>query len=204
MHSGAARIDESSTIAELRRRGRQGKAVPAGMLGALTVVCWAVWIYLVLPLVSLVLWAAGVQLFVKQNRAGSYDALAQTLLSYSSVLAVMVGLLAIWIFWNVARYSGTLDRRTAKRSEVTSLEVWKHFRLDQSIGGSLRQARAIRLDLDREGSVVVVAPVRGSAARPDREARVAGHQPRSYVVVDEGADTVGTRVREVEEVVEVR
>ena len=53
MPSGAARIDDASTIAELRRRGARGKPLPAGMLGALTVVCWAVWIYLVLPLLSL-------------------------------------------------------------------------------------------------------------------------------------------------------
>jgi biofilm PGA synthesis protein PgaD len=197
MLSGAARIGESSTIAELRRRGARAKPVPAGMLGALTVACWAVWIYLVLPLVSLFLWVSGVKIFVRENPAGSYRALAQTLLSYSSVLVVLVGLLAIWIFWNVARYAGKLDRRTVKRPEVTSLEVSRRFRLDDSIGQPLRAARAIRVDLDRDGCVMVLGgldgPTRVALARPGAEVvvgdrtRAAGRAPGPPLLTAEHA-----------------
>ena len=126
MSSGAARIDEASTIEALRRRGTRVRPVPAGMLGALTVACWAVWIYLVLPLVSLVLWVAGVQLFVRESAGKSYGVLMRTLLSYSAVLVVLVGLLALWILWNVARYGGKLDRRYEGRGLLRNLfwAIW--------------------------------------------------------------------------------
>ena len=206
MPSGAARIDDASTIAELRRRGARGKPLPAGMLGALTVVCWAVWIYLVLPLLSLFLWVTGVRLFVRENPVASYHALAATLLAYSSTLVILVGLLAIWIFWNVARYAGKLDRRTVKRPEVANAEVWKSFRLDASIGHSLREARSMRVDLDRDGCLVVVAEGKtaGSNGRRDPPRRVLLEQPRAQAVVHERADAIRPRVREVKEVVKER
>ena len=206
MRSGAARIGEASTITELRRRGSRGKPVPAGMLGALTVVCWAVWIYLVLPLVSLFLWVSGVKLFVDENPAGSYRALAETLLSYSSVLVVLVGLLTIWIFWNVARYAGKLDRRTVKRPEAANAAVWKSFRLDASIGQSLRAARSMRVDLDREGCLVVLADAATarSNGRRDSPRRILLEQPRAQPIVHDRADAIRPRVREVKEVVKER
>jgi len=206
MPSGAARIDDASTIAELRRRGARGKPLPAGMLGALTVVCWAVWIYLVLPLLSLFLWVTGVRLFARENPAVSYHALAATLLAYSSTLVILVGLLAIWIFWNVARYAGKLDRRTVKRPEAANAEVWKSFRLDASIGQSLRAARSMRVDLDRDGCLVVVADGRtaGSNGRRDSPRRVLLEQPRAQAVVHDRADAIRPRVREVKEVVKER
>ena len=206
MSSGAARIDEASTIEALRRRGSRVRPVPAGMLGALTVACWAVWIYLVLPLVSLVLWAAGVQLFVRETARTSYVALVKTLLSYSSVLVVLVGLLALWILWNVARYGGKLDRRTVKRPLVTSSEVWRSFRLDEGIGDPLRSARSLRLDLDRDGRVLVLADRQRepSARGPHRGNGGALVQPGPQAVVDDRRHLVGAGVGEVEEVVEVR
>jgi poly-beta-1,6-N-acetyl-D-glucosamine biosynthesis protein PgaD len=163
MRSGVALIDEASTIEAMRERRRSpGKPVPTGMLGVLTVVFWAVWIYLVLPLVSLLLWAAGVELLVRETTANSYRALADTLVGYSSVLLVLVGLLSLWIVWNVRRYGGAHDRRLVKAEEVTDLEVWKQFRLDDSIGESLREERYLCVDLDAEGCVVVV----GRRAKP--------------------------------------
>ena len=206
MASGAARIGEANTIAALRQRESRVRPVPAGMLGALTIACWAVWIYLVLPLVSLVLWVAGVQLFVRENMGTSYVALLRTLLSYSTVLVVLVGLLAVWILWNVARYGGKLDRRTVNRPLVTRGEVWESFRLDEAIGGPLRSARSPRLDVDPDGRVLVLAgPQREPSARgPHRENGGALLQPGAQAVVEDHRHPVGARVGEVKEVVEVR
>ena len=206
MPSGAARIADASTIAELRRRGARGKPLPAGMLGVLTVICWALWIYLVLPLLSLFLWVTGVRLFARQVPAAGYHALATTLLAYSTTLVVLVGLLAIWIFWNVARYAGKLDRRTVKRPEVASVEVWKSFRLDAGIGQSLRAARSMRVDLDRDGCLVMLAEGAAASSNGRRESprRVLLEQPRTQPVVYDRADPIRPRVREVKEIVKER
>src|SRR5688572_3445606 len=85
MQSGAALIDDASTVEAMRaRRGSPRRALPTGMLVTLTVVVWAVWIYLILPMVSLVLWASGVRLFAREIGADGYRGLAQTVIAYSS------------------------------------------------------------------------------------------------------------------------
>ena len=165
MQSGAALIDEASTIAAMRgRRGSPRRPLPTGMLGTLTVVFWAVWIYLVLPLVSLVLWVSGVQLFAREISADSYRVLAQTLIAYSSTLLVLVGLLALWIAWNVARYGGAHDRRRFKAGEIADRVVWQRFRLDDALGQSLREARSVRVEVDENGFVIGLHRLRAAFA----------------------------------------
>jgi len=165
MQSGAALIDEASTIEAMReRRGSPRRPLPTGMLGILTAVFWAVWIYLVLPLVSLVLWASGVELFMRETSADSYRVLAHTLIAYSSTLLVLVGLLALWIVWNVARYGGTHDRRRVKAHQVADRVVWQRFRLDDALGQSLREARSVRVEVDETGFVTGLHRLRPALA----------------------------------------
>lgn len=157
MPSGVALIAEASTIEAMRaRRPSPQKPIHNGVLGALTVAFWALWIYLVLPLVSLALWVAGVERFARQTGADGSRALLDTLLSYSFVLLALVGALAIWILWNVSRYGGERDRRVVKAAEADDLEVWKLFRLDETVGRSLRGARRLWVELDEQGFVVAV------------------------------------------------
>lgn len=221
MQSGAALIDEASTIEAMRaRRGAPRRPLPTGMLGTLTVVFWAVWIYLILPLVSLVLWASGVRLFAREISADGYRGLAQTLIAYSSTLLVLVALLAFWIAWNVARYGGAQDRRRVKADEIADRVVWQRFHLDDALGQSLRQARSVRVDVDETGFVTGLHRL-GRSSRPEPngngngdsqgrlagrrrdEAREAGDQPRAQGIVDDSGHPVRARVGEVEEVVEV-
>jgi poly-beta-1,6-N-acetyl-D-glucosamine biosynthesis protein PgaD len=136
----------------------------------LTLLFWMVWVYLVLPLVSLLLWFFGVRLVVQQIVAGGYEGLRASLAAYSLVLLVLVGLLALWIAWNVVRYGGDNDRRTVRRAEVTDEEVQKAFRLDHSLLSVLRGERLVRIDLDGDGVVVMKAAVPPRLAGPAVEA----------------------------------
>jgi len=167
MPSGKAPIAESSTIAALMsRQWPHRRPLPAGVISLLTVVCWAVWIYLVLPLVSLLLWALGVRLFLGELTKGGYAGLRTSLVAYSSVLLVLVSLLALWILWNVVRYGGSHDRRTVKRAEVTDLEIQQAFHLDDSLLAVLRDERLLRIDLDKDDCVVVIAAAPSGEVRP--------------------------------------
>jgi poly-beta-1,6-N-acetyl-D-glucosamine biosynthesis protein PgaD len=158
MQSGKAPIVESSTLpAMMTRKWSHRRPLSAGVVSTLTVACWTVWVYLVLPLVSLVLWALGLRLFVTQIARGAYEGLHRSLVSYSFVMAVIVGLLAYWIVWNVLRYGGRHDRRTVKRAEVTDLEIQKAFVLDDGLLASLRSERLLRVDLDGDGGVRLLA-----------------------------------------------
>lgn len=166
MVSGEAPIAESSTVDALLARHRSHRRpVPTGILALLTVLFWAVWLYLVLPLVSLLLWALGVRVFLERFRQGGYEGLLASLATYSSVLLVIVSLLTFWIVWNVVRYGGSSDRRTVKRAEVPDWVVRETFRLDDKLLTLLRTERLVRVDFEGEG-VVVIPDSRPLAAIP--------------------------------------
>lgn len=170
MPSGEAPTAESSTVAALLARQRSHRGpVPTGVLALLTVLFWGVWLYLVLPLVSLLLWAFGVRFFLEQIRQGGYEGLRGSLVAYSSVLLVLVGLLALWIAWNVVRYGGSSDRRTVKREEVPDWLVRGTFRLDESLLSVLRDERLVRVDFDGDG-IVVIADAPHRAVSPGVDA----------------------------------
>jgi len=117
---------------------------------------WAVWLYLVLPLVSLLLWVFGVRLFLREIAADRFEGLRTSVVAYSSILLVLVGLLALWIAWNVVRYGGSHDRRTVKRAEATDEEVREAFRLDDSLLEVMRVERLVRIDLDDDDCVMMI------------------------------------------------
>ena len=175
MPPGKAPIAEASTVdALLARHWSHRRPLPTGLLALLTVLFWGVWLYLVLPLVSLLLWVFGVRFLVEQIRRGGYEVLLGSLISYGVVLAVLVGLLALWIAWNVVRYGGSHDRRTVKRAEVSDAAVQEAFRLDDSLLSVLRDQRLVRADLDGDGCVVMIADARPRAAGLEAEAGSTG------------------------------
>ena len=165
MQSGEAPIVEASSIdALLARQWSRRRPLPTGILSALTLLFWGVWLYLVLPLVSLLLWVFGVRFVIREIAEGGYEGLRSSMVAYSSVLLGLVGLLALWIAWNVVRYGGDKDRRTVKRGEVGDGEVRKAFQLDESLLSALRGERFVRVDLDGDGVVVMsAAPPRVAA-----------------------------------------
>jgi len=164
MQSGEAPIVEASTLDALRARQWSGRRpLPTGILSALTVLFWGVWLYLVLPLFSLLLWVLGVRFVIREIAEGGYEGLRASLVAYSSVLLGLLGLLALWIAWNVTRYGGDKDRRTVKRGEVGDMEVRKAFQLDESLLSALRGERFVRVNLDGDGVVVMSAAPRVAA-----------------------------------------
>jgi biofilm PGA synthesis protein PgaD len=182
MPSGEAPIAESSTLEALLARLQSHhrpprRPLPTGILSLLTLLFWGIWLYLVLPLVSLLLWFFGVRLFIQEIAKGAYEGLRASLTAYSLILLVLVALLALWIAWNVSRYGGRHDRRTVRREDVTDGEVQKWFRLDGSLLSVLRGERFVHVDLDGEGCVMVMAtspsrlppaPERGPDGGPQR------------------------------------
>jgi poly-beta-1,6-N-acetyl-D-glucosamine biosynthesis protein PgaD len=171
MPSGEAPIAESSTLdALLARHWSHRRPLPAGILSLLTLLFWVVWIYLVLPLVSLLLWFFGVRLVFQQIVTGGYEGLRASLISYSTVLLALIALLALWIAWNVSRYGGSNDRRTVRRAEVTDGEVREAFHLDAGLLSVLRGERLLRVDLDGDGGVMLIAAAPSRMASPASEA----------------------------------
>lgn len=171
MQSGEAPIGKPTTgRALLSRQWSRRRPLPAGIVSLLTVGFWAVWLYLVLPLISLLLWAFGVRLFLREIAIDRFESLRASLVTYSSILLGLVVLLVLWIVWNVVRYGGSHDRRTVKRAEVTDQEVREAFHLDESLLDSMRTGRLMRIDLDEDDCVVVIAAASPQGAIPGIEA----------------------------------
>jgi poly-beta-1,6-N-acetyl-D-glucosamine biosynthesis protein PgaD len=173
MPPGKAPIAESSTVdALLARQWSHRRPLPTGLLALLTVLFWGVWLYLVLPLVSLLLWAFGVRFLVEQISQGGFEGLLGSLITYGVVLLVLVSLLASWIAWNVVRYGGSSDRRTVKRMEVPDWVVRETFRVDDRLLAVLRAQRLVRVDFKGD-DVVVIADAGPRAMSPETPAMTA-------------------------------
>jgi biofilm PGA synthesis protein PgaD len=166
MLPGKAPIAESSTVdALLARQWSHRRPLPTGLLALLTALFWGVWLYLLLPLVSLLFWAFGVRFLVEQISQGGFEGLLGSLINYGVVLLVLVSLLALWIAWNVVRYGGSSDRRTVKRAEVPDWVVRETFRVDNSLLAVLRAERLVRVDFKGD-DVVVIADAGPRAMTP--------------------------------------
>lgn len=136
MQSGRALIDEY-----IQRRIRLGHhPTRRGVLVFVTMLCWLLWFYLILPLLSLLLWIVGVQYFVETMiyREG-YQPLLIALQHYSVVLLAIIAVLFGWIWWNVARYRG-LTRRRSQGSYVSIPELSEFFGVDTDQVAALKAA----------------------------------------------------------------
>lgn len=88
-----------------------------------TTLFWLAWLYLVMPLVSLLLWALGVQLFMDEMLVrGGYEALIGELVNYSLVILSMLAATLIWVYWNLRHY-GRHEKRTLQPAPVSVEEI---------------------------------------------------------------------------------
>ena len=68
------------------------------------VICWVMWIYLLIPLVTLTNWVLGDKKMINQMRwFGGYKSLLELLEIYAVTLLVMAVLWLCWIFYRTLR-----------------------------------------------------------------------------------------------------
>ncbi|BAU48530.1 N-glycosyltransferase [Sulfurifustis variabilis] len=115
-----------------------------------TVVFWGLWVYFVTPLVSLLLWLAGIYLFVdRMISMGGYRAFADQLVHYAAAVFVMWFLLTAWVLWNQTRY-GRNERRTVRPPHVSEAKMAKAMGLEPETVVSLRVKKKIALHFESE------------------------------------------------------
>ena len=117
----------------------------------LTMFFWGLWIYLVLPLVSLMLWFAGIYLFVdRMITLGGYRAFADQLGNYATAVLLMWSLLTLWVVWNLMRYGGRHERRNVKPPHVSDKQMADSMGLTTAVVRSLRSKRSVALHFKSE------------------------------------------------------
>lgn len=113
-----------------------------------TFLFWGLWAYLVSPLLSLVLWYAGIYLFVdRMIRLGGYQILAEQLVRYSVALVAMWALLTAWVLWNQWRY-GRNDRRTLAPAQVSPAQLAEAMGLGAETVAALQRSRRAFIGYD--------------------------------------------------------
>jgi len=108
--------------------------------GFCTVIAWALWAYLWLPLISLIGWLFGIRVFYRHMvELGGWTWFAEMLTFYLIVIGSISGALILWALYNQTRFRGK-DRRGA-RAPATEVEMGSFFGIDV---GTLRRAQRSR------------------------------------------------------------
>lgn len=120
-----------------------------------TIVFWGLWVYLITPLLSLLLWMGGIYLFVDRMIAmGGYQTFASHLVDYSIAIFVMWLLLTLWVLWNLLRY-GKRNRRSTGPRLVTSEDIAAAIGCEPATVDQLKASREIFLHFDENDHPVV-------------------------------------------------
>ena len=128
---------------------RSGLGSPRGATElAMTMVFWGLWLYFIMPLVSLILWAGGVYFFTdRMITMGGYQSFSDQLVNYTIAILAMALALTLWVIWNQRRY-GRHDKRNMIPKHVSETQVGEATGLGQKDMDGLRSARAIFMHYD--------------------------------------------------------
>lgn len=122
----------------------------------LTTLFWGLWIYLIMPLVSLLLWFAGYQVFVEQMiTLGGYEALLERLTHYGLVVGATMMATLVWVTWNVRRY-GHHNIRTHELAAVTTYETAAIAGLEPGELERLHECQRLTVDFDDHDRLMVL------------------------------------------------
>ena len=114
----------------------------------ITTLFWLAWLYLIMPLVSLLLWIVGIQLFMEEMIVrGGYHALIEEFVHYGLVILAMLAVTLIWVYWNLRRY-GRYEKRTRQPAPVSLKEIAATSRLTQALILGIRTKRQLRITFD--------------------------------------------------------
>jgi poly-beta-1,6-N-acetyl-D-glucosamine biosynthesis protein PgaD len=120
----------------------------------LTVLFWGLWLYVIAPLLSIVLWLAGVNVFVEQMiTLGGYQHFLEKLGTYGLVVFAIMCATFGWVAWNVGRYGKRNTRRRAP-PPVTLKETATIAGLSRDAVRHLQKQRRLVVDFDEHNRLL--------------------------------------------------
>ncbi|OGI59123.1 MAG: poly-beta-1,6-N-acetyl-D-glucosamine biosynthesis protein PgaD [Candidatus Muproteobacteria bacterium RBG_19FT_COMBO_61_10] len=129
-----------------RRRKQPGLQRAAEF--TITTLFWLAWLYLIMPLVSLLLWMLGVELFVEvMITRGGYQALLEELVDYSLVILGILAVTVIWVNWNLRHYGGH-NKRILQPQPVSIEELAAYSGLSRTEITGMQAARQLLITFD--------------------------------------------------------
>lgn len=121
--------------------------------GSMTVVFWALWIYLWLPILALIGWALGFKIaYYEMVVKNGYVGLLHLLGFYVTVIACLGASLLIWAYYNLARFRGVERRKSVPNSPSPSIA--ERYRVEPELLAFWRRARRLVLHHDANGQLM--------------------------------------------------
>ncbi len=127
-------------------------------LGALFVwaVCWVMWIYLLIPLVTLSSWVLGDKKMINEMRwFGGYKSLLELMQIYCVTLLVMVVIWLCWVSYRSLRLRATL---ASAHKIVSDTELCLFYHVKSGELQQCRDAAMITVYFDDHGHIVHLDP----------------------------------------------
>lgn len=122
------------------------------MSAVLTLVFWALWIYLWLPVIGMLGWAFGVSRFYDEMiRLEGYRTLLGVLGWYSLVITALSSCLVCWALYNLGRFRGR-ERRQA-RPRVTLVQIGEAAGVNPALLSLWQRARTLRVSHAADGTI---------------------------------------------------
>ena len=128
-------------------------------LGALLAwaVCWVMWIYLLIPLVTLTSWVLGDRKMINQMRwFGGYKSLLELMQIYVVTLLVMV---ALWLCWAFYRTLRSRAIHPSAHKVVIDKELCAFYQVKADELQQCRNADMITVYFDDHGHIVHHEPL---------------------------------------------
>lgn len=118
----------------------------------LTLIMWAIYAYLWLPLISLLAWFIGIDLFYQEMVVnGGFEAFVELSTWYLIVIVLIVFMVGGWSASNYFRFHDK-NRRQAQ-PQVSDPEIAAWFSLDEEKLGGIREADRALLIFDESGEI---------------------------------------------------
>ncbi|MCX7083970.1 MAG: poly-beta-1,6-N-acetyl-D-glucosamine biosynthesis protein PgaD [Methylococcales bacterium] len=115
-------------------------------------ICWAMWIYLLIPLVTLTSWVLGDKKMINEMRwFGGYKSLLELLQIYLMTLLVMAGL---WFIWVIYRTLLTRVVKPATQIPVSDKEICEFYQVKNPELQNCRHAQLVTVFYDDQGHIV--------------------------------------------------
>ena len=137
--------------------------------GVLTFLFWSIWIYLCLPVLSLIAWAVGFQQAYKYMVVrGGHEEFLHVITLCAAGIGLLGGALVAWAFYNIVRY-GRLPARGG-RPPVPHDQIARYFRQGPVAVGTWQSAQRLYVDHDEKGDVAKVEILSPGERVPAHEA----------------------------------
>jgi biofilm PGA synthesis protein PgaD len=119
--------------------------------GLVTLAFWALWLYFMMPAVTLLGWAFGISRFVDVMIVnGGALAVVRLLGWYLLIIAILSGSLIGWAVYNWTRFRNSTRRSNASRP-VADAVVAARLGVDRHVLARWQRARSMQVNFDDEG-----------------------------------------------------